>query len=260
MAAINPRDKQKQRALDEALQSRMSARFERRLRTEIAATMRQAASAYEARGELAIPIALDDHSAALQRTLAADYSHVAGHFGNRLLQEAKGYAGPDVTKASITELLAFGISDFIGQWVARKVTQINTTTERQIRGIIRAGLDEGLGIDKIGRRIRDFAQPMSALRAHVIARTETHTAANFGSQRAAELTGLQLRREWVASMDDRTRESPPDSFDHVEADGQVVGMKQPFLVSGEGLMYPGDPAGSAGNVIMCRCSVAYIYD
>lgn len=260
MAAINPRDKQRQRALDDALQVRMAARFERRLRTEIVRTMREAADAYERRGELAIPLALADHAGAIRSTLEADYRLVAGHFGARMLTEAKHYTGPDVIKASLTERLGIAVGQFIGQWVARKVVQINKTTEAQIRGIVRSGLDDGLGADKIARQIRTLATPMSALRAHVIARTETHTAANFGAQEAAELTGLDLKKEWVSSMDDRTRETPPDAFDHAAADGQVVGMREPFIVSGEELMYPGDPAGSAGNTIMCRCGVAYLYD
>ncbi len=31
-------------------------------------------------------------------------------------------------------------------------------------------------------------------------------------------------------------------------------MGQPFIVGGEQLQYPGDPAGSAWNVISCRCT------
>ena len=258
MAAINPRDKQRQRALDAALQDRLSARFERALRVEIAKTMREVADAYEKRGELAIPLAVQEHSAGIQRTLEADYRLVASHFGKRLLDEAKSYSGPDVIKASLSERLGFAVGAFISRVIASKVTQINRTTESQIRSIIRGGLDEGLGVDKIGKRIRETAAPMSALRAHIIARTETHTAANFGAQTAAELTGLDMRREWVSASDERTRDT--SEADHVDANGQIVGMKEPFIVSGERLMFPGDPAGSAANIINCRCSVVFIYD
>lgn len=258
MAAINPRDKQRQRAIDAALQDRLSARFERALRVEIAKTMREVADAYEKRGELAIPLAVQEHSAGIQRTLEADYRLVASHFGKRLLDEAKSYSGPDVIKASLSERLGFAIGSFISRVIASKVTQINRTTESQIRSIIRGGLDEGLGVDKIGKRIRETAAPMSALRAHIIARTETHTAANFGAQTAAELTGLDMKREWISASDDRTRDT--SEADHVDADGQVVGMKEPFIVSGEKLMFPGDPSGSAANIINCRCSVVFIYD
>ena len=260
MAAINPRNKQRQRAMDAALQDRLSARFERALRLEIAKTMREVADAYANRGELAIPLALAEHSSGIRRTLEADYRLVANHFGKRLLDEAKGYAGPDVIKASLSERLGFAIGSFIGRVMATKITQINRTTESQIRGIIRGGIDEGLGVDKIGRRIRELSTPMSALRAHINARTETHTAANFGAQAAAELTGLDMRREWVSASDERTRTSPPGKFDHADVDGQVRGMNEPFDVSGQALMYPGDPRGSAGNIINCRCQVVFLYD
>lgn len=258
MAAINPADKQRQRALDEALQTRMSARFERRLRAEIGRTMREAAAAYEKRGELSIPLAVSEHAEGIRAALEADYRLVSTHFGKRLLTEAKTHAGPQVIKARLTEMLGLAVNGFINQWIATKVVQINRTTETQIRGIIRAGLDDGLGVDKIGKRIRELSTPFSALRAHVIARTETHTAANFGAQAAAELTEIDMKREWVSSMDDRTRDE--SGANHVKADGQIVGMKEPFIVSGERLRFPGDPAGSAANTIMCRCQVVFIYD
>lgn len=258
MATINPRNKQQQRAIDDALQVRLSARFERRLRTEIARTMRDVASDYEARGDLAIPLAISEHSAGIRRTLEADYRLVAMHFGKRLLNEAKSFAGPNVIKESLTERLGLAVGLFVGRWVASKVTQINRTTESQIRRVIRAGLDDGLSISNIGSRIRSIAGPMAAVRANIIARTETHTAANFGAQEAAVLTGLDMKREWVSAEDDRTRDT--SEADHVDANGQTVGMKEPFEVSGEQLMFPGDPSGSAANVINCRCSVVFIYD
>lgn len=258
MAAINVRDKQRQRALDDALQVRLSARFERRLRTEIVKAMREVAADYEKRGELAIPLAIDEHSSGIRRTLEADYRLVAMHFGKRLLGEAKSYAGPTVIKESMTERLSLAVGGFIGRWVANKVTQINRTTESQIRRVIRMGLDEGLSVSKIGSRIRSVAGPMAAVRANIIARTETHAAANYGAQQAAELTGLDMRREWVSAQDDRTRDT--SEADHVDANGQTVGMKEPFAVSGEQMMFPGDPSGSAANVINCRCSVVFIYD
>lgn len=260
MAAINVRDKQRQQRHDAALQDRLSARYERALRIEIAKTIREVATAYEKRGELAIPLALSEHAAGIRRTLEANYILVASHFGKRLLNEVKSSHGPDVIKASLTERLGLAIADFVRRTMATKVQQINRTTEAQIRTTIRRGLDDGLGVDKIARELRKTAGPLSALRAHVIARTETHAAANFGAQAAAELTGLNMRREWVSASDSRTRTSPPGKFDHADVDGQVRGMNEPFDVSGQALMYPGDPSGSAGNIINCRCQVVFLYD
>ena len=258
MGAINPRNRQRERAEADAIQSRLAVRFERSLRREIARTMIDAADGYEQRGELAIAPAIYDHSEAMAGILAADYRAAALGFGNRLFSDAKALDDSLVRKQDLGEMLAVSVERFVRTWVASKIVQINRTTENQIRALIDRGLDEGLSVPNIAKQIRSIAPTMSALRAHVIARTETHTAANFGAQEAAELTGLDMQREWVSAADERTRSDPPDAFDHVEADGQRVGMREPFIVSGEELMFPGDPNGSAGNVIMCRCAVIYV--
>jgi hypothetical protein len=49
---------------------------------------------------------------------------------------------------------------------------------------------------------------------------------------------------WDATLDGNTRES------HAAVDGQIREVDKPFS---NGLMYPGDPAGSAAEVINCRC-------
>jgi len=56
-------------------------------------------------------------------------------------------------------------------------------------------------------------------------------------------------KEWLSTMDDRVRDA------HANANGQVVKINQSFSVGGEQLRYPGDPMGSAGNTISCRCTV-----
>tara|TARA_R110000796_G_scaffold62237_5_gene143622 strand:- start:2686 stop:3513 length:828 start_codon:yes stop_codon:yes gene_type:complete len=90
---------------------------------------------------------------------------------------------------------------------------------------------------------------MQALR---LIRTEGTNIANYATMQSAQsiFPASQLKKEWIASFDDRTRDT------HAEADGQIVMQADPFLVGGEQLLYPGDPAGSSTNVINCRCSVA----
>jgi uncharacterized protein with gpF-like domain len=57
------------------------------------------------------------------------------------------------------------------------------------------------------------------------------------------------KKQFLATQDDRTRDS------HAIADGQIVGIDEPFNVGGEELQYPGDPSGSADNLCNCRCTV-----
>lgn len=83
-----------------------------------------------------------------------------------------------------------------------------------------------------------------------IARTQTTRLENMARLDAYGVgkdMGYRMVKTWVAVGDARTRDA------HRHADGQIVGIDEPFMVDGEKLMYPGDQNGSAGNVINCRC-------
>jgi len=123
-----------------------------------------------------------------------------------------------------------------------------------IARLIEKGMKDGQSVDDIARTISSQIVAVTRLRAAVISRTETHSAAGFGSLGTAKETGLPLMKEWIAARDERTRAS------HSTADGQTVPMDEPFIVDGEALMYPGDPNGSARNVINCRCQSGYILE
>lgn len=88
-------------------------------------------------------------------------------------------------------------------------------------------------------------------RAKTVAVTEVHRAWNFGalaaSMRAQQQMQLLVLKTWSARDDSKTRPA------HDRADGQTVPVNQPFIVNMEPLMMPGDPAGTPGNVINCRC-------
>ena len=136
----------------------------------------------------------------------------------------------------------------------RHITNITETTRAQIISGIARGEAEGLGVAGVARFVRDLVPSLSVQRANLIARTETHGAANYGANGAAKETGLTIRKEWVSAADERTRE------DHAAADGQIVGIDEMFDVGGEGLAYPGDPSGSGENIINCRCAVSHLVD
>ena len=255
--AINPANRQAERARLEALQFRQSAILERAMRKALAGQYRAAIAAYEQRGESGIREAIAGASSGLVTALSSAYRSSAVTLGRDVLMSAKSAHGGLVIKTTVDEMLAQLALEFAQEWTATKVVQITTTTEDWIRATIQRGLLDGLSVQSIAQKLRDDSIPISAIRAHVIARTETHAAANFGAQTGAELTGLDMRREWVSAMDDRTRDG---RFNHRTADGQTRGMKEPFVVGGEKLMYPGDFSGSAGNTIMCRCQVVFVYD
>jgi uncharacterized protein with gpF-like domain len=162
-------------------------------------------------------------------------------------------AGPYETKfLSLFEIAQVAVRAWLVSYAAAKVTQILENTRLQIRRSLVRGNDLNEPPRVLGRRIRDETGGLVAKRrAETIARTETHTAANVGSNEAANATGLLMEKEWCATEDARTRPA------HHEADGQRVDKDADFIVGGERLRFPGDPKGSAGNIINCRCVVLW---
>ena len=94
-------------------------------------------------------------------------------------------------------------------------------------------------------------------RAERLVRSSYNSAANNAAAAALEEAGFTKKR-WLTSRDSRVRRPEGNSpYDHVSADGQTVPITEPFIVSGEPLMYPGDRSrgATAGNLINCRCTV-----
>ena len=58
---------------------------------------------------------------------------------------------------------------------------------------------------------------------------------------------------WHATLGQPERTRPA----HLAVHGQAQPLTSPFIVDGEKLQYPGDPTGSAGNVIQCRCTMTF---
>ena len=138
---------------------------------------------------------------------------------------------------------------------AAKVTDVDLATRlalrKAIRKAIREGMEAGETTAKIAKRIQAAGSFDSKRRALVIARTETHSASVHAMDRAMKATRIEMWKIWVAAKDTRTRAA------HRAANGQKRLLTEPFDVGGEKLMYPGDPSGSPGLVIQCRCCVTY---
>ena len=109
-----------------------------------------------------------------------------------------------------------------------------------------------MGEYESGRILRQKFSQYSKSQAERLIRTESTNAANYATlQSATDMFGQEnLQKEWMTSIDGRERAA------HRGADGQIIDFKERFLVGGEQLFHPGDPAGSAKNVINCRCSTA----
>lgn len=139
---------------------------------------------------------------------------------------------------------------FIELNTATKVVKVNSTTKKWIARKIRKGTEEGKSSGKIAKELRASGQ-INKMRSLRIARTEVHAVSNFATQEAVKSTRLEMLKEWVAFIDDRTRTN------HIVMNGKRVPMNQKFKVGGELMDYPGDPAGGAKNCVNCRCVLLY---
>jgi len=140
-----------------------------------------------------------------------------------------------------------------------RIVSITAETKRIVLSFIRetieTGVTEGYGTDVIARNIQNILNEkgvdIARWRAKMIARTEVVGASNVGALEGARALGQPTQKVWIATRDKRTRDI------HMAAEGLTIDINDKFEVGGEMLDCPGDPNGSAGNVINCRCAIAF---
>jgi len=170
----------------------------------------------------------------------------------------------ELLKASFWENL---ILDFLEKNGGERITEIINFSRRyviqRLRPILTQGVSNGEGIAVISRKIiadiGEYKGRLSSYRAERIARTEIVGTSNWASMNSAQATGLgkKLKKKWLASVDGRERET------HREMNSKpAIEMDELFEVRRadggfDKMQYPGDPRGSAGNVINCRCAIIY---
>jgi len=130
----------------------------------------------------------------------------------------------------------------------QKISGVNKVTQQLVARQLKAGLEAGEGLNDLTNRIKTVLGSNRA-RALRIARTQTAGAVGSGRHTGMKSAGIELK-SWLTAGDETVRSSHRQAGEKY-ADG--IALNLPFIVAGENLMYPGDPAGSAANIINCRC-------
>ena len=170
--------------------------------------------------------------------------------GENISSAVKGYSfelvNADVVKNLATmdrTLLPYKYID------GKKDVRWNT---KKVNSAVLQGILQGESIPKMSKRLQSVTE-MNKVSAVRNARTSVTSAEckarQDGFERAAE-SGIELKREWIAAVDYRTRHA------HRLLDGQVVGIDEPFRSELGPIMYPGDPSAHPSNVYNCRCTIA----
>lgn len=126
----------------------------------------------------------------------------------------------------------------------QQIVTVTETVEQLIRNDIAQLAEDGRGIQDMRDAVMERFDELEGWEAERIARTESGS----GSNTAANIAMWQQDVDeigWSSYIDEATRQS------HEQMDGQTVHIGEKFP---NGLRFPMDPEGSAGEVINCRCT------
>jgi HK97 family phage portal protein len=159
----------------------------------------------------------------------------------------------DFHKLSAATTLEFAqyVSDQLGEdldasemeaWIAEN----SRIAAENVNGVTRAQVEEALKAEDPLDALRGVFELALSVRAAEIALSRTTSLANFGTMNAARQGGLKTKTWHVNSSNPRPS--------HAALSGSTVGIKDLFS---NGLMWPGDPKGSAAENANCSCSVTF---
>jgi hypothetical protein len=190
------------------------------------------------------------------------YISVGISTGTRVLAEIRKSAKQPESKAGfgLNQKWTDEILNFFKLYLLNKaVLPVSREVRQELIKLVEQGLAEGWSIDKIAFALEQSNFPVT--RARLITRTELGKAQWYGEELAKEESEFQTVGTWIAADDRRTRHS------HNIMDGKQTKPGENFRVpvyrgkvlTGYDIMTgPGDPNGSAGNVINCRCTRALV--
>jgi len=190
------------------------------------------------------------------------YMATAFEFAKFDRRQAKSMRGVEILKdedAIIEDLILQAIENYLITDMGSTITAIGDTSEVLLKKllddlipeILETGIGGGAAQTMLRDRIKSEWHRARYFRTERIVRTEVNRAANWGSLKGVQSTAFPHNKGWLAAFTANSRAA------HMEADNQWIDINEPFVVDGEDLQYPGDPAGSAGNTINCFCSMTY---
>ena len=177
--------------------------------------------------------------------------------GGPLITEATEEGGKRAL-ATVSTSVSFDVHDprveeLIKQSIQRFKNEISTVRWERMKDSISAGISDGETVRELSERVRaDMGREIN--NASTIARTETLPRYHEGQLEGFEQSGVVEKMEWLSAFTETSRE------EHMLADGQQAPLGTAFSVGGDMLAYPGDPSGSAENIINCMCDVVAVID
>ena len=221
---------------------------------------RSAANQYEGEGTINNPEFFEDELEKIYDRLYREVMLKEAKLTNGDLKGSKDLlddAAALFPGGSLLSYWKFLLGTYLGIRIALRMSEVQETTRELINKIIEKSLEEGLTTDETAEEIRNKTG-YNRNRSRLIARTETVTASNSGSNMAAQTSPFVREKRWVATNDKRTRHTHAYFLQR-----GWIPLDQDFLVplpEGVGFepaAYPGDITLSPANVCNCRCAAIY---
>ncbi len=136
----------------------------------------------------------------------------------------------------------------ISQGLYTRLGEDVSVLKKKITAQVSRGISTGMSYQQVAQQLAGYTN-IGYNNAIRIARTEGHRIQCQSGMDAcykAQEKGAEVVKQWDAYLDSRTRES------HAKVDGEVRELDERFS---NGLLFPGDPSGRAGEVINCRCAL-----
>lgn len=210
---------------------------------------------------------------------------------NVFMPVIEGLVGVQTEQLNAEFGMSFNVHNLLAEawfedYVAEFAQDILDTTKKDVSRLLQQALREGWTIDEMskqleltweryldpnftteGRRLTEeeilwFTERSPRFRRDMISRTETIKASNAGSLALYQAWGVVELKEWLATLDDRTRPTHLQAWSDYSEGGNPgpIPLGATFSVGGSELMFPGDPRGAPEEVINCRCVVLPFFE
>jgi hypothetical protein len=195
-------------------------------------------------------------AARLAKAMAPVLFDAASASSRQTAQEAKPRAWMKGKRDTLSVLPDPMVEEYVSTLALENATLIDDATMDELSSALSDIIASGGTYEDLVGAIADVYGRAIDFRSWRIARTEMTAAWNWASLETLNENGVVGTKRWISAVDERTREAHLQAAEEYDA-GIPIG--QAFVVDGEELDYPGDPKGSAGNVINCRCTMALEY-
>ena len=199
---------------------------------------------------------IDEDAPKMEKIMKRLYKDVIKYFGEKTSRDIT----QQMKRAGATEAKSFDVATdeiltYITTVSAEKVKFITNTTRVDIKNIVIDSVAEGLSILQMMEKLdKLYLEKIIPNRSQTIARTEVVSASNFGNLQGAKQTSPQLRKVWIPTFDDSTRDTHRAMANH-----PAIKLDEYFDVAGSRGRYPADFSLPASQSINCRCTIGYEY-